>query len=227
MTFMIVPAASGDRNRFLTQAAVLPPACSVLVEDLLPGVVLGNGMGDHQRRHLSCSPPVILFSYRKKIYQEAAVDASAEEHEFLDPEEYETWNALLSLSQGTLHALDVELQSSARLSVTEFDVLITLFNAEDRRLGMSSLAQSAMLSPSGLTHLVTRLERHGLVDRVVDPADGRKFFAVLTDAGDARLRQARPIHNRVLRSLLFTHMGAADRRCLARIWARVAQTSEG
>ena len=155
------------------------------------------------------------------------MDASAEDHEFLDPEEYETWNALLSLSQATLHALDVELQSSAGLSVTEFDVLITLFNAEDRRLGMTSLAQSAMLSPSGLTHLVTRLERHGLVDRVVDEADGRKFFAVLTDAGDARLRQARPIHNRVLRSLLLTYMSAADRRCLARIWARVAQTSEG
>src|SRR5947208_4035529 len=103
-------------EQFLTQAAVLPPACSVLVEDLLPGVVLGNGMGDHQRRHLSCSPPVILFSYRKKIYQEAAVDASAEEHEFLDPEEYETWNALLSLSQATLHALDVELRSEEHTS---------------------------------------------------------------------------------------------------------------
>jgi DNA-binding MarR family transcriptional regulator len=154
------------------------------------------------------------------------VDASGEEHEFLKPEEYETWNALLSLSQGTLRALDVELQSASRLSVNEFDVLITLFNAEERRLGLTSLAQSAMLSPSGLTHLITRLERHGLVDRVVDPADRRKFFAVLTDAGDARLRQARPVHNRVLRSLLLTHIGATDRRCLVRIWKRVAETGE-
>src|SRR5947207_14013087 len=67
MTFMIMPAASGDPEQFLTQAAVLPPACSVLVEYLLPGVVLGNGMGDHQRRHLSCAPCDIIFLPKENI----------------------------------------------------------------------------------------------------------------------------------------------------------------
>ncbi|MEA2590133.1 MAG: hypothetical protein QOH66_3060 [Actinomycetota bacterium] len=155
------------------------------------------------------------------------MDASAKGHEFLESEEYEAWNALLALTQGTLHALDTELQSAVGLSVTEFDVLITLYNAEDRRLGMTSLAQSALLSPSGLTHLITRLERHGLVDRVVDTADRRKFFAELTDAGDQRLKQARPVHNRVLRSLLLDHMSSTERRRLARIWQRVAEASQG
>ena len=148
------------------------------------------------------------------------MDASGE-HEFLDPDEYGAWNALLGLTQATLRAVDTALQEAAGLSVTEFDVLITLFHAPDRRLGMSALAQSALLSPSGLTHLVTRLERHGLILRVVDPADGRKFYAVLTTAGEERLRRARPAHNAVVRASLLRHMSAADRRALTALAARV------
>ena len=147
--------------------------------------------------------------------------ASGEEHEFLDPDEYGAWNALLELTQATLRAVDTALQKGAGLSVTEFDVLITLYNAPERRLGMSALAQSALLSPSGLTHLVTRLERHGLILRVVDPSDGRKFYAVLTPAGEERLRLARPAHNAVLRASLLTHASAAERRALTRLAARV------
>jgi hypothetical protein len=63
-------------------------------------------------------------------------------------------------------------------------VLITLFNAPDRQLGMSALTRQAMLSPADTTHLVIGLERDGLVKRAVDPADRRKWFAVLTDQGD-------------------------------------------
>jgi DNA-binding MarR family transcriptional regulator len=95
--------------------------------------------------------------------------------------------------------LDAQLRQLHGLAVSEFDVLITLFNAPDARLRMSALAERVMLSPAGLTHLVTRLERDGLVRREVDPEDGRKWFAVLTDSGDAMLRAARPTHNAVLR----------------------------
>lgn len=146
--------------------------------------------------------------------------ASGGEHEFLEADEYGSWNALLSLTQPTLRALDLALRSAVGLSVTEFDVLITLYNAEGR-LGMTELAQRALLSPSGLTHLITRLERGGLVERVVDPGDGRRFFTVLTEQGEARLRDARPAHNRVLRSVLVSHLSEADHRCLARILKRV------
>lgn len=148
------------------------------------------------------------------------------EHEFLEPEEFGAWNALLKLQQLSIRALDAALQAEAGLSVTEFDVLITLYNAPDHRFGMSALAQGVLLSPSGLTHLITRLERHGLVERVVDPGDGRKFFAVLTPVGDERLRRARPVHNAVLRQTLLRHLGARDRRMLAELWERVRAAGE-
>ena len=142
-------------------------------------------------------------------------------HEFLEPDEDRAWNALLKMQQFSLRALDAALQGRAGLSVTEFDVLITLYNAPGARLGMTALAQRVLLSPSGLTHLVTRLERSGLVERVVDPEDGRKFFAVLTEGGDERLRAARPVHNEVLRRTLLSHMAPGDRRTLGDLWDRV------
>ena len=142
-------------------------------------------------------------------------------HEYLETGEYEAWHGLLSLNRQVLAALDAALRAESGLSVTEFDVLITLYNAPERRLGMTALATSVMLSPSGLTHLVTRLERSGLVSRSADPGDGRKFFATLTSAGDARLRQARRTHNDVLRTRLLGRLTASERRTLAGLWRRL------
>src|SRR5262245_52824298 len=96
-------------------------------------------------------------------------------HEFLEPEEDMAWPAVLQMNRSVLPVLDEQLRSRHGLTVSEFDVLITLWNAPHQRLGMGVLAQSAMLSPSGLTHLVTRMERDGLIRRTPDQADGRKF----------------------------------------------------
>jgi len=118
-------------------------------------------------------------------------ESTPEDHEFLEREEWEAWNSLMMLHRWVFQRLDHELRRSEGLAVTEFDVLITLYNAPDRRLRMSALAERVLLSPAGATHLVTRLERDRMVRREVDPADGRKWFAVLTDEGDATLRSAR------------------------------------
>jgi DNA-binding MarR family transcriptional regulator len=148
-------------------------------------------------------------------------------HEFLEPEEWASVNALLMLNRVVLSELDRQLRQAHGLAVSEFDVLITLFNAPDSRLRMSTLAQRVLLSPAGLTHLVTRLERDGLVRREVDPDDGRKWFAVLTASGDARLRETRPTHNAVLRETFLASTTPAERRTLQRIWRRVAPPSDG
>ena len=63
------------------------------------------------------------------------------------------------LHRWLVQELDTELRRGHRLAVTEFDVLITLFNAPDERLRMSELAERVILSPAGTTHLVTRLEQ--------------------------------------------------------------------
>jgi DNA-binding MarR family transcriptional regulator len=149
--------------------------------------------------------------------------ARGNRHEFLDPEEYRAWNGLLTVAQSVLRELDQALRTDNGLSVTEFDVLITLFNAPNGRLGMTELAARVMLSPSGLTHLITRMERDGLVTRAVDASDRRKFRSVLTRAGGDRLRTARRTHNAVLRAVLLPYLTASDRALLSDLGQRLRQ----
>src|SRR4051812_2026113 len=129
----------------------------------------------------------------------------------------------MQLHRVVLQCLDAELRGAHGLAVTEFDVLITLFNAPNQRLRMSDLADRVLLSPAGTTHLVTRLERDGLVRREVDPTDRRKWFTVLTTKGDRVLQAARRTHNDVLRRTLFASTSPTDRRTLSRLWNRLSE----
>ena len=83
---------------------------------------------------------------------------------------------------------------------------------------MSDLSRSVLLSPSGVTRLVDRLEREGLVDRERCPEDGRGYYAVLTDAGDRRLQEARATHLAGVRRLFLDRLGDDDLRRLAAYW---------
>jgi DNA-binding MarR family transcriptional regulator len=150
------------------------------------------------------------------------MEKSIPAHKFLEPEEWQSWGALMLLHRSVLRELDDDLRRKHGLGVTEFDVLITLFNAPDKRLRMSVLAERVLLSPAGATHLVTRLERDRLLRREVDPEDGRKWFAVLTKDGDRMLQAARPTHNDVLRRTLLASTSAGDRTTLRRIWRRLS-----
>lgn len=151
----------------------------------------------------------------------------ADGHEFMEPGEWQSWAALLMLHRTVLQDLDTELRQQHKLAVSEFDVLITLSNAPNNRLGMSALAHRAMLSPAGTTHLVTRLERDGLVKREIDPADRRKWFTALTDRGDQALRAARRTHNMVLRRTFLAATSPADREMLQQLWRRLSSPDSG
>jgi DNA-binding MarR family transcriptional regulator len=156
---------------------------------------------------------------------EVMEESGADQREFLAHEEWASWTALLMLHRMVLQDLDAELHREHGLAVTEFDVLSTLSNAPGKQLGMSALAHRAMLSPAGTTHLVTRLERDGLVKRSIDKADRRKWFTVLTDKGDRALQAARHTHNRVLQRSFLAATSPADRRTLQQLWQRLSKAS--
>lgn len=113
--------------------------------------------------------------------------------------ELAAWAGLLRAHSKVTRQLDRELAAESGLSLAQYDVLITLAHAPDRRLRMTELADSVLLSRSGLTRLVDRLERDGLLDRRSCPTDARGTFAVLTSAGLARLRAASVVHLRGVR----------------------------
>jgi len=136
-------------------------------------------------------------------------------------DELAAWHGMLTVYTRVMRDLDRNLLASHQISVREFDVLITLFNAADFRLRMSDLAQRVMLSPSGLTRLVERLERSHLVERQTDPADARSFRAVLSELGAQRLEEARSTHNAVIRAHLTDRLNEVELRQLGATWAKV------
>lgn len=125
-----------------------------------------------------------------------------------------------------LRELDRELDAAERITVTEFDVLITLDNAPDRRLRMTDLARATMLSSGGMTRLVSRLEERGLVRREPDPDDARAFRATLTAGGREKLAQARVTHDDVLARVIAPHLNAGETRALVRALGRIIDGQE-
>ena len=97
--------------------------------------------------------------------------------------------------------LEHELAEACDLSVQWFEVLMRLVRTPGHRLRMSLLAAQTTLSASGLTRAVDRLEEAGLVRREACPSDRRGAFAVLTDAGEARIGAAIPVHLEGLRTV--------------------------
>lgn len=80
------------------------------------------------------------------------------------------------------------------LSEVDFETLIRLARSPEQSLRMSDLAAQTSLSTSGITRVVDRLEREGLVRRQACPSDRRSSYAVLTDAGMERLQAVLPRH---------------------------------
>ena len=81
-----------------------------------------------------------------------------------------------------------------RLSAVEFEVLMRLARSPERRLRMTDLAGQTSLSTSGVTRVVDRMDRGGLVGRQACPTDRRSSYAVITEAGLRRLDEVVPGH---------------------------------
>ena len=111
-------------------------------------------------------------------------------------QQLEVWQRFLRSHATVMRRLEHDLVTEQRLPLASYDVLVQLTQAPEHRLRMTELAERVLLSRSGLTRLVDRLERDGLVTREACPSDARGMYAVLTDAGYARLRQATPTHLR-------------------------------
>lgn len=141
--------------------------------------------------------------------------------EYLTDAEFRAWHGCLLFTNAAIRALDEAITAAHGISLKEFDVLITLFNAPEGGLRMTELAERVILTPSGVTHLVTRLERAELVSRRVDEADRRSNFAALTRAGHRRLRESRPTHNEVVRAHLTRRLTTTELATMGALWETV------
>jgi DNA-binding MarR family transcriptional regulator len=132
------------------------------------------------------------------------------------------WRAFLRAHASITRALEVELLAEQDLPLASYDVLVQLAEAPDRRLRMTELADAVLLSRSGVTRLVDRLEKGGLVARCPVESDGRGVAARLTDAGLDRLRTASRTHLRGVAHHFVARLDEADLRVLERISRHLA-----
>jgi DNA-binding MarR family transcriptional regulator len=139
----------------------------------------------------------------------------------LAPEELGAWRGLLRVHSALVKALDAELLATHDLPLTSYEVLINLQAAPGRRRRMAELADGVLLSRSGMTRLVDRLEREGLLGRDACTDDGRGTYAVLTDKGEALLSEARRTHLDGVRERFLGHFEPDELRMLAGLWDRV------
>jgi DNA-binding MarR family transcriptional regulator len=133
----------------------------------------------------------------------------------LKPAEMRAWRAFLDAQASLLRRLGADLVKEEDITLAEYDVLVQLRFAADGRLRMSELSDRVRLSPSGLTRLVDRLVRAGLVKRGRCASDRRGSFAILTPAGKVRLRHASPVHLRGIREHFTKRLSAAQLAAVA------------
>jgi DNA-binding MarR family transcriptional regulator len=140
----------------------------------------------------------------------------------LTERELAAWRGMLRTHRDVVARLDAELERDHGLPLSSYEVLISLADADDGRLRMGELADALLLSRSGLTRLVDRLERQGMVGRERCEDDARGYFAVITDAGRVKLREARPAHLAGVREHFLERLSARDQDALTRAWEKVA-----
>jgi DNA-binding MarR family transcriptional regulator len=145
----------------------------------------------------------------------------------LSPRELCAWRGMLRVHAYLRKALDAQMEAEHGLPLTSYEVLLFLAEADGERMRMCDLASSILLSRSGLTRLVDRLERDALIVRESCASDARGAFARLTPEGRAKLDAARRTHLAGVRELFLDRLSPAEQELLGQVWERVLPVGGG
>ncbi|NEW05716.1 MarR family transcriptional regulator [Paenibacillus sp. SYP-B3998] len=131
--------------------------------------------------------------------------------------ELATWRLFIKTHALIIEKIEQNLASEKKVPLTSYDVLIALFEAPDKRLRMHELGNKVVLSRSGLTRLVDRLEKQGLLVRERSDADRRGAYAKLTREGKRELLRAWPIYAKGIQEHFISAMGLEEMQSLYRV----------
>ena len=136
----------------------------------------------------------------------------------LSPEERAAWSGFIRAHATIVKELDAELRAAHGLALSSFDVLMQLSLATHGRMQMFELAEAVHISRSGLTRLVDRLERQGMLERRRGGRDPRQVFASITELGLERLAETTPTHLAGVRRRFLERLTRAQVSELAAVW---------
>ena len=139
--------------------------------------------------------------------------------------EVQAWAKLLRAHAALTRRFSADLQAEHGLTLNDYEVLLHLAHAPDRRLRRIDLAEGVLLTASGITRLLEGLERAGYVDRAAHENDARVTYAVLTDEGFEKLRDAAPTHVGGIRELFGERFSGDELESLADLLGRLPSDS--
>ena len=137
------------------------------------------------------------------------------------------WIRFLRAHAAVTRQLSARLESQHGLTLNDYDVMVQLYFAADRRLRRVDLARKVLLTASGITRLLDGLERAGWVEKARCTSDGRVTYAVLTDSGAAKFEEARETHLADLRELFSDRFTGKEQATLADLLARLPLADAG
>jgi DNA-binding MarR family transcriptional regulator len=139
--------------------------------------------------------------------------------------ELDAWRGLLRTHAALSRELDRQIADAEGLGLSSYEVLLRLAQSPNRRARMKDIAESLLISRSGLTGIVGELERRGYVTREPIAQDRRGIEAVLTRAGQAAFKRAHQVHLNGVRDLFLRCLSDQQLRQLAGAWNALGVTS--
>jgi DNA-binding MarR family transcriptional regulator len=139
----------------------------------------------------------------------------------------DAWRSYLQSHASIVRVLDAELDAAHGMTTRDYEVLLYLSQAEGGHLPMSALAESTMLTRSGITRLVDGLVEAGCIERVACPNDARISYAQLTDRGSEKLREAGCTHVASIRRLFLENFSPGEIEQLASLLSRLPGAQPG
>ena len=143
------------------------------------------------------------------------------------PEHWTTWQMFFEAHAAVYARLEAALQTGHGLSLRWYDVMLQLHASPGGRLTMRDLGQAVVISKSGLTGLVDRMQRAGLVERTPDAHDRRVVHVALTEAGAAAYRRARADHRAAVADRFLRHVADDEAVVIEQALRRVRDENAG
>jgi DNA-binding MarR family transcriptional regulator len=131
------------------------------------------------------------------------------------------WSAFIRGHATLIRSLNAQLVADHGLTINDYEVMLRLSRAPDRRLKRVELAQSVLLTPSGITRLLDGLEAAGWVEKASCESDARVTYAVLTKPGLAKLHAAAGSHLGDIDRVFAAHFDGDELETLASLLSRL------
>ena len=139
---------------------------------------------------------------------------------WLTPAEESAWRKYIVASRRLLEAMDDDLSQNG-LSLSDYEILVHLSDAPERRMRMAELAEKTILSRSRLSHRIKYMEGKGWVDRIKCATDKRGTWAVMTTKGWNAIVKAAPYHVNSIRSRFIDQISKADQANIATAFEKI------